>query len=434
MPSFDLPEWREKPTHARPQLPRAVALKAITPDDPAEIYPDLDPFAELKSLAGTAGLDVVATLSQRRSKPHPSTYVGKGKLEELVDLAEEHEAEVILVDDPISPSQGKTIEDRSERRVVDRAELIMDIFAVRAQTHQAKLQVELAQLRYSQSRLTRMWTHLSRIEGGIGMRGPGETQLETDRRIIRRKISLLRDKLDDIEQQQATQMKGRRDAFKVALVGYTNAGKSTLFKRLTAQDTLVENRLFSTLDTNTRKWDLDIGRDVLLSDTVGFIRKLPHSLVASFHATLAEAREADLLLHVVDSTSPTATEDIEVVNQTLKQIGCYDRPTLFVFNKIDELPEGQRIELNHLVASSAGRIAISAHTGTHVDHLIEEVKRRAQAGESVEEYLVPHDRGDLVNRLHDRGSIESEEYLDGGIKIRVRLSAAERSRFERLLS
>jgi len=233
---------------------RAVVLKVVGPGDPSETVGDVDPIAEITALADTAGVDIVDSVLQKRPKPHTATYVGKGKLDELAHVAKEHEAHLILIDDPISPAQGRNIEEVTELRVVDRSELIMDIFARNARTHQAQIQIELAQLKYFQSRLTRMWTHLSRMEGGaVGTRGPGETQLETDRRIIRKKISILNKRLAEIEKQANTQNKSREGSFRIALVGYTNAGKSTLMKRLTGAEILVEDRLFSTLDTSTRK-------------------------------------------------------------------------------------------------------------------------------------------------------------------------------------
>ncbi|MEM7261789.1 MAG: GTPase HflX, partial [Planctomycetota bacterium] len=407
--SFDL-RFQSETSETADRPPRAIALKVIQPDDPSLQFDEIEPFDEIESLAGTAGLEIVGMVSQRRSKPHPGTYAGKGKLEEVADLADQLDATVILIDDPISPSQGKNIEEKTERRVIDRAELIMDIFATRARSHQARLQVELAQLRYSQSRLTRMWTHLSRMEGGIGMRGPGETQLETDRRIIRRKISHLRSKLAEIEQQHETQNKSRRDAFKVALVGYTNAGKSTLMRKLTDAPVLVENRLFSTLDTSTRQWELDTPIDVILSDTVGFIRKLPHTLVASFHATLAEAREADLLLHVVDVSSSRAEQDIQVVNDTLEAVNCVDRDKVLVFNKLDQVGEDRRIDVQHLLARHEESLVVSAVEGTGLEKIERLVLYRLEDQEATVEYRLPLDRGDLAHLLRRVATIEVEQY------------------------
>ncbi|MCI0651869.1 MAG: GTPase HflX [Planctomycetes bacterium] len=431
--SFNLPfEARERAGDGK--RTRAVALKAIQIDDPSRKSEQIDPFEELLALADTAGIEVAGTVSQRRNRPHPATYVGKGKIEELKRLVEECGAKLVLVDDPLSPKQGNLVEDGVGVQVVDRTELIMDIFATRARTRQAQMQVELAQLRYSQSRLKRMWTHLSRFEGGIGMRGPGETQIETDRRIIHKKIAMLEDRLREIEQQVATQHKGRADTFQVALVGYTNAGKSTLMRRLTGADVLVENRLFSTLDTSTRRWELPCARDVLLSDTVGFIRKLPAGLVASFHATLMETREADLLLHVVDGSSPQVENDMAVVEETLQAIGCADKPRFLLFNKIDLLPEDRRIDLKYLLEHNSESLAVSAVTGAGIDELVTRVLERASANDRVMEFALPIARGDLLSRLHDMGKIVDQRYEEDRIVVQARLTSEEQDRFRIFLA
>ncbi len=314
----------------------------------------------------------------------------------------------------------------------------MDIFARNARSHEAKLQVELAQLRYSAQRLTRMWTHLSRMEGGaVGTRGPGETQLETDRRMIRKKIDSLKERLREISRQRETQHKGRTDTFRVALVGYTNAGKSTLIRRLTGADVLVENRLFSTLDTSTRQWKLEASRDVIISDTVGFIRKLPHGLVASFQATLMEAQEADVLLHVVDASSPRMESDIAAVRETLDQIGCGDHRTLLVFNKIDRVDDQHRIDLQYLLAQNPDSLVISAAEDINVTgggSLTETVLDILHESEVEVEYALPHARADLVNQLHRIAEVLTHEYGDEGVRMRVRIPREERQRFESALS
>ena len=432
--SFDLPDL---PRAEETGPTRAIVLKAIFPDDPSETSAEIDPIGEITLLADTAGVEVVEAVTQRRQKPHTGTYVGKGKLEELKERATLLDVSLIIIDDPVSPSQGKNIEERTELRVIDRTELIMDIFARNARSHEAKLQVELAQLRYSAQRLTRMWTHLSRMEGGaVGTRGPGETQLETDRRMIRKKIDMLKSRLSEIEKQRETQHKGRVDTFRVALVGYTNAGKSTLIRRLTGADVLVENRLFSTLDTSTRQWKLDASRDVIISDTVGFIRKLPHGLVASFQATLMEAKEADLLLHVVDSSSPRIEADIEAVRDTLAQIGCDEQRTLLVFNKIDRVDDQHRIDLQYLLAEHPESIVVSAAEDINItgpQSLTERVLDVIHESETEVEYELPHARADLVNQLHRIAEVVSQEYVDAGVRMRVRIPNEERSRFERTL-
>jgi GTPase len=295
---------------------------------------------ELAQLVDTAGADVVARVSQQVVSPNPATLIGEGKVEELKETVVGAGASLIVVDEELTPVQGANLERELKVRVMDRAEVILDIFATRARSHEAKLQVELAQLEYLLPRLTRMWTHLSRIRGGIGLRGPGETQLETDRRIIRRKIQGLKVKLKDVERHRESVRAGRDPMLSVALVGYTNAGKSSILRGLSGEhDILVENRLFATLDTLTREVELGEGVRARVSDTVGFIRKLPHHLVASFRATLEEARAADALLHVVDASHPEWEEQMWVVEGVLGELDLSDRPLVVVFNKVDLLPD-----------------------------------------------------------------------------------------------
>ncbi len=275
-------------------------------------------------------------LSQQVASRNPATLIGEGKVEELRALVEAERATLVIFDEELTPNQGANLEEQLKVRVMDRAELILDIFSTRARTHEAKLQVELAQLEYLLPRLARMWTHLSRIRGGIGLRGPGETQLETDRRMIRRKIQLLRDKLREWEKHREVLRAGRAPLLDVALVGYTNAGKSSVLRMLSGQhDIFVEDRLFATIDTLTREIDLGEGSRARVSDTVGFIRKLPHHLVASFRATLEEVREADVLLHVVDASHPGWEEQLRVVDEVLADLGIGERPVVPVFNKMD---------------------------------------------------------------------------------------------------
>ena len=289
---------------------------------------------ELAFLAETAGASPEKLYFQRLDYPNPKTYVGPGKLIEIKAFVDENEIGVVIFDDELSPKQLRNIEAELKVLILDRTSLILDIFAKRAQTASAKTQVELAQLQYTLPRLTRLWTHLERQQGGIGMRGPGETQIETDRRIILTKISLLKQNLKDIDQQMSTQRKNRGKMVRVALVGYTNVGKSTLMNLISKSEIFAENKLFATLDTTVRKVIID-NLPFLLSDTVGFIRKLPHHLVQSFKSTLDEVREADLLLHVVDVSHPNFEEQLEVVNQTLKEIDPLEKPMILIFNKID---------------------------------------------------------------------------------------------------
>jgi GTP-binding protein HflX len=291
---------------------------------------------ELTRLVDTAGAEVVARVSQHISAPNPATLIGEGKVEEVAGEVTAADASLVIFDEELSPVQGANLERELKVRVMDRAEVILDIFSTRARSHEAKLQVELAQLQYLLPRLTRMWTHLSRIRGGIGLRGPGETQLETDRRIIRRKIQGLKGKLKDVEKHRENIRAGREAMLSVALVGYTNAGKSSILRGLSGQHEItVEDRLFSTLDTLTREVDLGEGQRARVTDTVGFIRKLPHHLVASFRATLEEARVADVLLHVVDASHHDWEGQLTVVEKVLAELGLADRPIILVFNKLD---------------------------------------------------------------------------------------------------
>ncbi len=344
---------------------------------------------ELEFLAETAGALTLRKFTQKLDHPHAKTFVGAGKLEEIRLYAEEHKPDMVIFDDELSPSQSRNLEKTLNCKILDRSNLILDIFASRAKTAQAKTQVELAQMQYLLPRLTRMWTHLSKQQGGIGMKGPGETQIETDRRIILDKISLLKKRLQDIDKQSLTRRSNRDDKVRVALVGYTNVGKSTLMNLFSKSDVLAENKLFATLDSTVRKivWE---NTPFLLTDTVGFIRKLPHQLVECFKSTLDEVREADLLLHVVDISHPSFNDHIRVVKETLKDIGADHKPVILVFNKIDQYDPKQNLDdafrseeeaelepeanLEHLKSSwmskeNAPVIFVSAHKKQNIDEL-----------------------------------------------------------------
>jgi len=317
---------------AAKEVEKAILVGLVTPQqNEKQLEEYLD---ELAFLAETAGAVTVKKFTQKVEHPNSKYFVGKGKIEEIKAYVDEHKISLIIFDDELSPSQLRNIERFLEKKILDRSNLILDIFASRARTAHAKTQVELAQYQYLLPRLTRMWTHLERQKGGIGMRGPGETQIETDRRIIQQKISLLKEQLAKIDKQKATQRKHRVELIRAALVGYTNVGKSTLMNVLSKSDVFAENKLFATLDTTMRKVVID-NLPFLLTDTVGFIRKLPHDLVESFKSTLDEVREADILLHVVDISHPNFEEQYQVVNDTLKEIGAIDKPTILIFNKID---------------------------------------------------------------------------------------------------
>ncbi len=305
---------------------------------------------ELERLADTAGAEVAGTLVQRLDAPHPALYIGQGKAEQLRMLADASDAGLVIFDEDLTPAQGVALEKALGRRVMDRTELILDIFALRARTAEARMQVELAQLQYMRPRLKRMWTHLSRIQGGIGMRGPGETQLETDRRMMDRRITRLRQELEHIARSRDTRRRGRQSEFRVALVGYTNAGKSSILQALSGSDLFVEDRLFATLDSATRAVELEAGYRALVTDTVGFIRKLPHHLVASFRTTLEEVRDADLLIHVVDGSAPGWDHQVEAVRQVLAELEVPDSNTLMVFNKTDQLTHAEEETLRGRVS------------------------------------------------------------------------------------
>lgn len=344
-----------------PPVDCAILVAAPRRDSPESAHAE-EHLDELERLADTAGATVVGRVIQRVVRPSPRLYIGPGKLQELERLARARDATVVIFDDELSPVQGKSLESALGRRIMDRAELILDIFATRAKTKEAKMQVELAQLEYLLPRLARMWVHLSRIRGGIGLRGPGETQLETDRRMIRRKISRLRKRLEKVARHRETLRQGRRDIATAALVGYTNAGKSSVLRALSGGDVFVEDRLFATLDTLTREIYLAPGAYIRLVDTVGFIRKLPHHLVASFHATLEEAALSDVLLHVVDMSQADWEEQVQVVDQVLAGLELNGRRVVHVFNKLDLVEVSDGVA-ERLKARYEDAVCISAITG-----------------------------------------------------------------------
>ena len=369
-------------------------------------------LAELERLADTAGAAVVGELTQQIDRPHPGTYLGKGKVDELRRRIDETGATLVIFDDELSPAQGKNLEDAIGTRVVDRAELILDIFATRARSNEAKMQVELAQLEYTLPRLTRMWTHLEKFRGGIGVRGPGETQLETDRRLINHRIKLLKERLEQVERSREVQRQGRRTVFQAALVGYTNAGKSSILRGLSgAADVFVEDRLFATLDPLTREVELaEKGAPVLVTDTVGFIRKLPHHLVASFRATLEETREADLLLHVIDASHPSWEEQRQVVQQVLGELGVAEKPTLHVFNKVDLLdPETLRALQERLRNLAPDSILVSAQDEDGLEPLRRALLARVRATRPVHEVRVAVTEGGMLAEIHREGEVLSQD-------------------------
>ena len=387
---------------------------------------------ELEELADTAGAVVVGQVMQQLEKPHPGTYLGSGKIDELRDMVSERSASLVIFDDELSPSQGKNIEDAIGQRVVDRAELILDIFATRARTAEAKMQVELAQLEYMLPRLTRMWTHLEKYRGGIGMRGPGETQLETDRRLINHRIKLLKERLRDVQKGRVVQRQSRQREFKASLVGYTNAGKSSILAALTgSKDVFIEDRLFATLDPLTR--EVDVGEaKVLVTDTVGFIRKLPHHLVASFRATLEETAEADLLLHIIDASQQTWEEQRIVVEKVLEELGVGDRPQLLVFNKVDLLDEETLLALQERI----GRLVKNAVFVSAVQEGGLEPLRRAlgtaiRARRPLAEIRFSAGDGKLLAEIHRSGEVIDQRTDGDQLVLRARVDEALAGRLRR---
>jgi len=376
---------------------------------------------------------VTDRVTQRLPQINGSTFIGKGKITELQHLVSKRGSDLVIFDDDLSPVQIRNLERKLDCKIVDRSGLILDIFAARAQTATAKVQVEIAQLNYLLTRLTRQWTHLSRQKGGIGTKGPGETQIETDRRLIGRRVSVLRKRLERIDRQRATQRKSRSDEFRVSLVGYTNAGKSTLMNALSDSHVLTENMLFATLDATTRMVDLGGGQSVLLTDTVGFIRKLPHALIESFKSTLDEVRESDALVHVVDAGHPGLDDTMTVVKQTLKELDCFDKPQLLVFNKVDAVDDPNRLEA--LRGEYPDSVMVSALRGIG----IRDLKRRIvalSAGELVERTIhLPISDARARAKVHELGVVLSEETVpwnagDGqaeGSAVRIRVRASKRT-------
>ncbi len=381
---------------------------------------------ELALLVGTAGADVVERVVQRRDRPDPATYVGKGKAQELRQLSLEVDSDTVVFDAELTPAQQRNLERILGRTAIDRTAVILDIFAQNAHTLEGKAQVELALLRYRLPRLRGRGTSLSQQAGGIGTRGPGETQLEVDRRRLLRRMTKLEAELEELTKNRRVQRKSRRRAHirSVSLVGYTNAGKSSLLNRLTDAGVLVEDRLFATLDPRTRRLQLPGGEAVLVSDTVGFVRKLPHQLVQAFRSTLEVVKESNLLVHVVDSAASDPEGQIEAVRSVLDEIGAGQVPEVLAFNKADVTDEAKRLSGDH-----PGSIPISAVTGAGVDDLLTAVGDRLRATAPVVELLVPFARGDVVAALHRQAEVLAEEHEEGATRLRARLDSAGAGRF-----
>lgn len=406
-------------------LEKCVLARLIGPNDAfAE-----NPLDEMTGLAESAGTQVLGGIVQRRESPDPKTFLGKGKVAELRQLVDMHAADVVIFDNDLSPSQTRNLEKELGTKVLDRTELILDIFASNARTHEARLAVELAQLEYSLPRLKRMWTHLSRQSMGVGMRGPGEKQLEVDRRLVEKRIHELKLDLQKVEKRKQREVAGRRDYLTVSLVGYTNAGKSTLMNTLTNADVEAVDKLFATLDTRTRRWTLPSWGPVLLSDTVGFIRDLPHKLVASFRATLEEAREADLLLHVADASNPAVLDQISAVYAVLKELGIDEKQTLLVINKIDAPGAVERM---HAVQNRYRHsIAVSARTAAGLDALAARVSAALSAGFVTLSVRLDVGDGKTMAWLAKSGEVISKQFHDDHVEMHVRMPARFAGRLAR---
>ncbi len=401
--------------------------------------PEDGALEEFADLARSAGATVAATLNARIDKPNPATLIGSGKLEEVKAACEATGADLVLVNHPLSPGQERNLEKALERRVVDRTGLILDIFAQRARSHEGKLQVELAQLKHMATRLIRGWTHLERQRGGsIGLRGPGETQLETDRRLLQKRVEQLQKRLDkvDVQHTQMRRARVRSELPRVALVGYTNAGKSTLFNALTGADAYADDRLFATLDPTVRRLMLPTGSAAMLADTVGFVRDLPHDLVAAFRSTLSEARDADLLLHVIDAADPLRDERIAQVDAVLQEIGAGEIPQLMVFNKIDRVEGGiprhdlpdNGVENGGVEGTARERVWLSARNGEGIALLREALGARLGLRRIQAELLLPVAAGRLRAQLHELGAVRDEHHDEHGWTLRLDLAEADAQR------
>jgi len=422
---------------------RAILVAAVLRKESIgpHTHSDGDDLIELTALAESAGAVVVDRFQQKIRTINPTTYIGKGKADQLAERVRRFKADVVIFDNDLSPHQIRELEEIIQAKVLDRSELILDIFATRAQTKQAQLQVELAQLEYTYPRLTGMWSHLDSVAGAggataagavgaIGTRGPGEQQLEIDRRLVSKRIIDLRRELANIDNRRIREIDARKGMFKICIVGYTNAGKSTLLNALTNAGVLVEDRLFATLDTRTRKWTPAKGVEVLISDTVGFVKNLPHQLVASFKATLEEAVNADLLVHIIDAANPDVFKQMESVNKVLGEIGCGEKPILKVLNKVDIVRKIGDLEMLQTLFPDA--VCISAKTGFGLEHLSEAVSAKYRGGEILLRVCSSQSNGKVQSFLRAYGTIIKEQYCDGSVLIDARLGQNQLAGLQRL--
>lgn len=400
-------------------MERAILLAVCQQNQEEEVRNSLE---ELEELCRTAGAEAVYRVTQNREYPHPGTYVGKGKIEEIRELMAQYEANTLVVDDELSPAQLKNLQGAIEGKVIDRTILILDIFAKHAHTKEGALQVELAQYKYRLTRLTGLGASLSRLAGGIGTRGPGESKLESDRRHIRRRLELLQDELAEVRKHRDLLRNARKKLGKpvVAIVGYTNAGKSTLLNQLASSNVLEEDKLFATLDPTTRLLELPDGKEILLTDTVGFIRKLPHHLIEAFKSTLEEAAYADLLIHVVDATHPDAERHMEVVMETLESLDAVNKPMMTVFNKCDR--EDARTDIKDINAFKT--LFISAKTRSGMDELMEALNDKLREGSKLIKKIIPYSEGSKLQNVRTFGQIILEEYVADGVYVEAYLEEA----------
>ncbi|MHB2154209.1 GTPase HflX [Caldithrix abyssi] len=389
-----------------------------------------DHLSELAALARTSGADIIDTFIQERPSPDPAYFIGKGKIEEIAEYVSFNDIDLLIFDDELSPAQVRNIENLTGIKVIDRTALILDIFALHARTNMAKVQVELAQLNYYLPRLTRQWQHLSRQVGGIGTKGPGETQLETDRRLVRQRISHLKEKLEKIAHQNEVQRQQRQELFRAALIGYTNAGKSTLMNALTNARVLIEDQLFATLDTTVRRLALNPTTTILLSDTVGFIRKLPHHLVASFQTTLAEAIEADLLIHVVDVTHPHFEAQVKTVNQILDELHLNEKKRLLVFNKVDRLKNHHLIDQLRLLHPEALFISAARHIG--LQHLRNRLLNLAEERYEIEQIRLNYQRGAAEHLIYPLAKILEKSSDEQYLYLTIKYDKANKSKINQI--
>lgn len=386
---------------------------------------------ELEELANTAGAVTVAKITQEKYAADPAYFIGKGKAEEIAIFVDSNEIDIVIFDDDLSPVQLRNLEKLIDRKILDRSGLILDIFASRAKTSEAKTQVELAQLQYMLPRLTRAWTHLSKQYGGIGTKGPGETQIETDRRIVRDRISKLKEKLAKIEQQRETQSKGREQSIRIALVGYTNAGKSTLFNLITNAGTFAEDKLFATLDSTTRSFNLGKNEKLLLSDTVGFIRKLPPNLIASFRSTLSEVRNADIILHVIDLSNPYFEDHIQIVDQTLKDLDSGSKTQIKIFNKIDLVKDTSKI--GYIRSKYENSVIISAAKGINVIKLNEMLTNLISRVYSEENVDLALSDSRKVAKIYSMADVISTSYDENQIHIKYKANKENSNKIKKLV-